>query len=149
MAGGGAEPPRATTPERAPASPDPRARAPPATAPDRAPDAAPRAAAARGVSHKRKEVHATARAVCEDASQVVDVLDYVITGARPGPRDAAKHMPHPGPQRRGHKRATAPAPEHLGRPPPPPPSHGPPPHTAITRPATRPRPERRPAHSTP
>ena len=40
-----------------------------------------------GVSHMLKEVNATALAVCEDASQVVDVLDYVITGALPEPRD--------------------------------------------------------------
>ena len=40
-----------------------------------------------GVSHMLKEVNATALAVCEDAAQVVDVLDYVITGALPAPRD--------------------------------------------------------------
>ena len=39
-----------------------------------------------GVSHMLKEVNATALAVCEDASQGVDVLDYVITGALPQPR---------------------------------------------------------------
>ena len=39
-----------------------------------------------GVSHMLKEVNATALAVCEDAAQVVDVLDYVITGALPAPR---------------------------------------------------------------
>ena len=44
MAGGGAEPPRATTPERAPASHDPWADAPRATTPERAPDEARRAA---------------------------------------------------------------------------------------------------------
>ena len=35
-----------------------------------------------------KEVNATALAVCEEAEQVVAVLDYVITGALPAPRDA-------------------------------------------------------------
>ena len=39
------------------------------------------------ISHMLKEVNAGALAVCEDASQVVDVLDYVITGALPEPRD--------------------------------------------------------------
>eukprot|EP00629_Pelagomonadales_sp_RCC1024_P012595 CAMPEP_0119260396 /NCGR_PEP_ID=MMETSP1329-20130426/803_1 /TAXON_ID=114041 /ORGANISM="Genus nov. species nov., Strain RCC1024" /LENGTH=182 /DNA_ID=CAMNT_0007259819 /DNA_START=132 /DNA_END=677 /DNA_ORIENTATION=+ len=39
------------------------------------------------ISHMLKEVNAGALAVCEDASQVVDILDYVITGALPEPRD--------------------------------------------------------------
>ena len=41
-----------------------------------------------GISHMLKEVNATALAVCEEAEQVVAVLDYVITGALPAPRDA-------------------------------------------------------------
>ena len=46
-----------------------------------------------GVSHMLKEVNATALAVCEDADQVVDILDYVITGALPAPRDGDAFVP--------------------------------------------------------
>lgn len=40
------------------------------------------------ISHMLKEVNAGALAVCEDPDQVVHILDYVINGNLPPPRDA-------------------------------------------------------------
>uniref|UniRef100_A0A7S2EQR5 YtoQ family protein n=1 Tax=Trieres chinensis TaxID=1514140 RepID=A0A7S2EQR5_TRICV len=45
------------------------------------------------VSHMLKEVNSAASAVCEDASQVVDTLAYVIRGDLPEPRDGEKFLP--------------------------------------------------------
>uniref|UniRef100_A0A7S4C0R4 YtoQ family protein n=1 Tax=Chrysotila carterae TaxID=13221 RepID=A0A7S4C0R4_CHRCT len=45
------------------------------------------------LSHMLKEVNAGALAVCEEAEQVVDVLDYVITGRLPKPRDGDRFVP--------------------------------------------------------
>ena len=39
------------------------------------------------VSHMLKEVNAAASAVCSDPSQVVQILDYTITGRLPPPID--------------------------------------------------------------
>lgn len=45
------------------------------------------------ISHMLKEVNSAASVVCEDASQVVDTLDYVISGNLPEPRDGKKFVP--------------------------------------------------------
>ena len=45
------------------------------------------------LSHMLKEVNASALAVCEDPAQVVDILDYTITGALPAPKDGAAYVP--------------------------------------------------------
>jgi len=45
------------------------------------------------ISHMLKEVNAGALAVCQEAEQVVQVLDYVITGALPTPRDGDSFVP--------------------------------------------------------
>lgn len=45
------------------------------------------------ISHMLKEVNSAASVVCEDASQVVDTLDYVINGNLPEPRDGDKFIP--------------------------------------------------------
>lgn len=45
------------------------------------------------ISHMLKEVNASASVVCEDASQVVDTLAYVINGTLPEPRDGDKFIP--------------------------------------------------------
>lgn len=39
------------------------------------------------ISHMLKEVNAAADAVCEEPEQVVQILDYVITGTLPPPKD--------------------------------------------------------------
>jgi len=45
------------------------------------------------ISHMLKEVNAQANAVCEDPQQVVQILDYVITGRLPSPKDGADFVP--------------------------------------------------------
>ena len=46
------------------------------------------------ISHMLKEVNASASVVCEDASQVVDTLEYIIHGELPEtPRDGEKFVP--------------------------------------------------------
>ena len=45
------------------------------------------------LSHMLKEVNASALAVCEEPTQVLDILDYTITGALPTPRDGAAYVP--------------------------------------------------------
>ena len=45
------------------------------------------------ISHMLKEVNAVALAVCEVPEQVPQILDYVITGALPAPRDGANFVP--------------------------------------------------------
>lgn len=45
------------------------------------------------VSHMLKEVNASALAVCEEPAQVVDILDYTITGALPAPKDGDAYVP--------------------------------------------------------
>lgn len=45
------------------------------------------------VSHMLKEVNAAACVVCEDASQVVDTLAYVVRGDLPEPRDGPSFIP--------------------------------------------------------
>ena len=40
-----------------------------------------------------KEVNSAASVVCEEASQVVDTLAYVINGDLPTPRDGDKFVP--------------------------------------------------------
>lgn len=45
------------------------------------------------ISHMLKEVNASANVVCEDASQVVDTLAYVIEGRLPSPRDGDQFIP--------------------------------------------------------
>ena len=40
-----------------------------------------------------KEVNSAASVVCEDASQVVDTLSYVINGDLPQPRDGDNFIP--------------------------------------------------------
>uniref|UniRef100_A0A7S4JE05 YtoQ family protein n=1 Tax=Odontella aurita TaxID=265563 RepID=A0A7S4JE05_9STRA len=46
------------------------------------------------ISHMLKEVNSAASTVCEDASQVVDTLAYVIRGDLPAhPRDGDKFVP--------------------------------------------------------
>ncbi|KAK3232762.1 hypothetical protein CYMTET_56901 [Cymbomonas tetramitiformis] len=45
------------------------------------------------VQHMLKEVNSSAMAVCEDAEQVVHILDYSITGKLPPPRDGNNFVP--------------------------------------------------------
>ena len=45
------------------------------------------------ISHMLKEVNASASVVCEDASQVVDTLAYVINGSLPKPKDGDDFVP--------------------------------------------------------
>ena len=45
------------------------------------------------ISHMLKEVNAAAHAVCEEPEQVVQILDYVITGKLPTPLDGDKFVP--------------------------------------------------------
>lgn len=45
------------------------------------------------ISHMLKEVNAGALAVCEDVEQVLDTLDYTITGRLPAPRDGDAFVP--------------------------------------------------------
>lgn len=45
------------------------------------------------ISHMLKEVNTSASVVCEDATQVVDTLDYVINGNLPKPRDGNGFIP--------------------------------------------------------
>lgn len=45
------------------------------------------------ISHMLKEVNAQASAVCEDPEQVVQILDYVITGRLPTPREGDAFVP--------------------------------------------------------
>jgi YtoQ family protein len=46
------------------------------------------------LSHMLKEVNAASAAVCEEPSQVVDTLSYVIRGDLPRePRDGSKYVP--------------------------------------------------------
>lgn len=45
------------------------------------------------ISHMLKEVNSAASVVCEDASQVVDTLSYVINGDLPQPRDGDNFIP--------------------------------------------------------
>mmetsp|Transcript_2255 Transcript_2255/g.4266 ORF Transcript_2255/g.4266 Transcript_2255/m.4266 type:complete len:202 (+) Transcript_2255:60-665(+) len=47
----------------------------------------------QSISHMLKEVNASASVVCEDASQVVDTLAYVINGDLPPPRDGDDFVP--------------------------------------------------------
>ena len=45
------------------------------------------------ISHMLKEVNASALAVCEEPEQVVQILDYTITGRLPPPRDGEAYVP--------------------------------------------------------
>ena len=45
------------------------------------------------ISHMLKEVNSAASVVCEEASQVVDTLAYVINGDLPTPRDGDEFVP--------------------------------------------------------
>ena len=45
------------------------------------------------ISHMLKEVNAAASAVCEEPEQVVQILDYVITGSLPPPKDGKDWLP--------------------------------------------------------
>ena len=45
------------------------------------------------ISHMLKEVNASAHAVCEEPEQVVQILDYVITGRLPQPKDGGDFVP--------------------------------------------------------
>jgi len=45
------------------------------------------------ISHMLKEVNAAAAATCEEPEQVVQILDYVIKGRLPPPKDGADYMP--------------------------------------------------------
>mmetsp|Transcript_10011 Transcript_10011/g.15103 ORF Transcript_10011/g.15103 Transcript_10011/m.15103 type:complete len:201 (-) Transcript_10011:99-701(-) len=45
------------------------------------------------ISHMLKEVNANASVVCEDPSQVVDTLAYIINGDLPPPRDGDEYVP--------------------------------------------------------
>lgn len=45
------------------------------------------------ISHMLKEVNASANVVCEEPSQVVDTLAYVINGDLPDPRDGKLYVP--------------------------------------------------------
>ena len=45
------------------------------------------------IAHMLKEVNAAASAVCEQPEQVVDILDYVITGKLPTPKDGSEFVP--------------------------------------------------------
>jgi YtoQ family protein len=44
------------------------------------------------LSHMLKEVNAAANVVCEDAMQVVQTLDYVITSRLPAPKDGDSYI---------------------------------------------------------
>lgn len=46
-----------------------------------------------GISHMLKEVNASACAVCEEPEQVVDILNYTITGKLPTPKDGDDFVP--------------------------------------------------------
>ena len=45
------------------------------------------------ISHMLKEVNASALAVCSDVEQVVQILDYTITGTLPTPIDGEAYVP--------------------------------------------------------
>uniref|UniRef100_A0A7S3NPL3 YtoQ family protein n=1 Tax=Aureoumbra lagunensis TaxID=44058 RepID=A0A7S3NPL3_9STRA len=45
------------------------------------------------LGHPLKEVNASALAVCEEPTQIVDILDYTISGALPPPRDGTNFIP--------------------------------------------------------
>lgn len=45
------------------------------------------------VSHMLKEVNSSASVVCEEATQVVDTLAYVINGSLPEPKDGENYIP--------------------------------------------------------
>lgn len=45
------------------------------------------------LSHMLKEVNSNASVVCESPEQVVQTLDYVITGKLPTPKDGDKYVP--------------------------------------------------------
>ena len=45
------------------------------------------------ISHMLKEVNAAAHAVCEQPEQVVQILDYTITGKLPAPLDGDNFVP--------------------------------------------------------
>jgi YtoQ family protein len=45
------------------------------------------------ISHMLKEVNASANVVCEEAEQVVQTLDYVISGNLPPPKDGESFVP--------------------------------------------------------
>ena len=45
------------------------------------------------ISHMLKEVNAAAAAVCEHPEQVVDILDYTLTGSLPAPKDGDAFIP--------------------------------------------------------
>ena len=45
------------------------------------------------ISHMLKEVNAAASAVCEEPEQVVEILDYVIRGSLPTPKDGPEFVP--------------------------------------------------------
>lgn len=45
------------------------------------------------ISHPLKEVNASALAACEDVEQVLETLDYTITGRLPAPRDGGAYVP--------------------------------------------------------
>ena len=45
------------------------------------------------ISHMLKEVNAAALVVCEEPQQVVQTLDYVITGRLPPPKDGDAFVP--------------------------------------------------------
>jgi YtoQ family protein len=45
------------------------------------------------LSHMLKEINACANVVCEDAMQVVQTLDYVITSRLPDPKDGESYIP--------------------------------------------------------
>jgi YtoQ family protein len=45
------------------------------------------------ISHMLKEVNANASVICQDATQVVDTLAYVIRGDLPAPRDGENYSP--------------------------------------------------------
>jgi len=47
----------------------------------------------KALGHMLKEVNAAASAVCEEPHQVVETLDYTITGRLPTPRDGEKFVP--------------------------------------------------------
>ena len=45
------------------------------------------------ISHMLKEVNAAALVVCEEPAQVVQTLEYVITGRLPPPKDGDAYVP--------------------------------------------------------
>ena len=45
------------------------------------------------ISHMLKEVNASAMAVCEEPEQVVQILDYTLTGRLPKPKDGDAFVP--------------------------------------------------------